>query len=332
MGGGKKVAFGAGAGVLLALVAGLVVSTWFFIEEKVARRRAVAAEQEQARSRQRAEASEKQARTINRFLTKDVLGQATPEQNAREKNVTIIEALNEATRRLDQNPEYRQQPELEATLRLAVGTTYFDMGLLSEAERNLRAAVRLRRSALGPTNLDTLVAQHCLAKLLLWQRNLEEGGRLIRETWQDRLRLLGAEDRATLDSQQLYGGILLNAGQLQEAETIARQILQIRERARGPDDYDTIDALGTLGQILGTRGAFPEAEHDLREALTRFQRIGYGDKQDGLLCVKELAVLRLQQGNPTEAVKMLVDLRPRAITIFGPDHNLTLHIQRLLVR
>src|SRR5437867_736468 len=125
-----------------------------------------------------------------------------------------------------------------SSLRLAVGTTYFDLGLLSEAERNLRASVTLRRSALGPTNLDTLVAQHELAKLLLWQRNLEEGGRLIRETWQDRLRLLGAEDRDTLDSQQLYGGILLNLGQLQEAETIARQILQIRERVRRPDDYD----------------------------------------------------------------------------------------------
>src|SRR5260370_32786880 len=78
----NKLAFAAGAAVLVALVAGLVVSTWFFIEEKAARRRAVAAEQEQARSRQRAESSGKQARTINQFLTKDVLGQAPPQQNA----------------------------------------------------------------------------------------------------------------------------------------------------------------------------------------------------------------------------------------------------------
>src|SRR6266446_6758258 len=42
-----KLAFAAGAAVLLALVAGLAVSTWFFVQEKAARRHAVAAEEKQ---------------------------------------------------------------------------------------------------------------------------------------------------------------------------------------------------------------------------------------------------------------------------------------------
>src|SRR5438094_2786807 len=102
----NKLAFAAGAVVLLALVAGLAVSSWFFIQEKAARQRAVAAER-------KAKASEKQARAVLTFLMKDVLGQATPEQNARGKNVTIIEALNAANLRLDRNAEIAQQPELE---------------------------------------------------------------------------------------------------------------------------------------------------------------------------------------------------------------------------
>src|SRR5439155_4887656 len=81
----NKLAFAAAAAVLLALMVGLAVSSWLFIQEKAARQRAVAAER-------KAKASEKQARAINQFLTDDVLGQATPEQNAREKNVTMLEA------------------------------------------------------------------------------------------------------------------------------------------------------------------------------------------------------------------------------------------------
>src|SRR5439155_12572857 len=48
----NKLAFAAGAAVLLALMVGLAVSSWLFIQEKAARQRAVAAER-------KAEASEK---------------------------------------------------------------------------------------------------------------------------------------------------------------------------------------------------------------------------------------------------------------------------------
>ena len=55
--GRNKLAFAASAGVAVALVIGLGVSTWMFIEEKAARQRAVAAEGEQTRLRQQADAA-----------------------------------------------------------------------------------------------------------------------------------------------------------------------------------------------------------------------------------------------------------------------------------
>ena len=51
----NKVVFAAGAAVAVALVIGLGASTWLFFEEKAARERAVAAEQQQVRLRQEAE-------------------------------------------------------------------------------------------------------------------------------------------------------------------------------------------------------------------------------------------------------------------------------------
>src|SRR5439155_9115951 len=147
----NKLAFAAAAAVAAALIIGLGISTWQFIEKSRAYRLTLLAEQAQARLLLRAQASEKQARAINQFLTEDLLFQATPEQNAREKAVTMEEVLNVATSNLDHNAEMALQPELEATLRLDIGRTYHQLWLSVEAGRNLRRAFDLRRRELGPT-------------------------------------------------------------------------------------------------------------------------------------------------------------------------------------
>ncbi len=328
----NKLAFAAAGAVAATLLVGLGLATWQFIEKSRAYRLTLLAEQAQERLRLQAQASEKQARAINRFLTEVLLFQATPEQNAREKKVTMDQVLDVATSNLDHKVEIAQQPELEATLRLDIGTTYEMLGALGEAERNLRIALKLFRSALGPENLDTLAAEHELAKLLSGQRKDEESERLAHEAWQGRLRLLGAEHPYTLSSEELYEEALAEQGKLQEAEPIARQILQIHERVLGPNDPATISSLGDLGELLQLRGSNAEAEPYIRDTLTRIQRNGSADTHDGFICVKELAYLRLVQGDPAEAQKLLEEALPRARKRLGPDNFLTLFIQRVLVR
>ena len=329
----NKVAFAAGTSVFVALVAGLAVSTWFFLGEKAARQRAVAAEQQQTRSLHRAEASEKQARAITRFLTEDLLFQATPEQNAREKKITMEEVLEGATRRLDQSAEVAQEPEVEATLRLAVGTTHLRLSNPTEAERNLRRAFTLRRSALGPQHLDTLAAEHKLAEFLIVRaKKYADAEPLILETWQGEQRLLGPTNRLTLDSMEGYEFVLAQTRRLPEAERMARQILQICERALGPDDLETIDALENLSIVAVARGDLAEAERLTRDALSRCQRTGLANKVPGFHAVMYLAAERLLQADPGEAEKLLSEAGPRSARSLGPDHFQTLHIRRLLAR
>jgi len=315
----NKLAFAAAGAVAAALVVGLAASTWEYLKERTALQRAVAAE--------------KRTSAINQFLTEGLLFQATPEQNGWQEKVTMGEALNRATSKyLDHNSEMAQQPELEATLRLAVGRTYLKQGLLSEAERNLRKAVTLRQSVLGREHLETLDAQHWLATLLSNQRKDEEAERLSREVWQGRVRLLGAEHPDTLNSMELYEEALNEEGKFKESEPIARQILKIRERLLGPDDPATISSLGDLGELLQLRGDNAEAEPYIREALKRIQRNGSADQRDGFLCVKELALTRLLQGDSAEAEKLLEEALSRVKKRFGPDGFLTLFLQRVLVR
>ncbi len=304
----NKLAFAAAGAVATALIVGMAASTGEYFKERKALERATAVS----------------------GLLQELLRSADPE-GLKGSDYTVRQLLDDFSAGLTN--QLPGQPEVEATVRLAIGWTYFRLGALSDAETNLRQAVALRRVALGPQHLQTLEAQQLLARLLVdAERKWQEGEKLSRATWEARRRLLGAEHRDSLDSQQAYAAALREAGHPEEAEPIERQVLQIRERVFGPDDPDTIGSLGTLGQVLEVRGAYAEAEHYIRETLARLQRTGCADKQDGIICVKELALLRLQQGDPAEAEKLLVEVRRRAIQRLGPDHLLTLHIQRVLAR
>ena len=322
----NKLAFAAAAAVGIALVVGAVASTL----EAVRANRAEIATRLQRDEAQRAQV---QAEAINRFLTDDLLGQATPEQNGPEKNVTVIEALNVAASRLDNNPEIARQPELEATLRLALGSTYYKLGQLKQADPLLHDAVKLRRGALGLQDRDTLAAQQALTEFLLnGQRKFDEAEKLGRETWLARQKLLGVENRDTLASMACYSDTLWAQGKLPEAEKLTRQCLELCERILGPDAYLTIGALGTLSIVLADQGQVAEAAECAREQLLRFQRAGLSETLEAFYAVDNLALFRLLQGRLEEAEKVLVDARPRFVRRFGPEHFIVLHLQGVLAR
>jgi tetratricopeptide (TPR) repeat protein len=310
----NKLAFAAAGAVAAALIIGLAASTWEYFKERAARQRA---------------AAETAKATATSALLQQLLRSADPD-GRRGSDYTVRQLLDDFSAGLTN--QLAGQPEVEATVRLAIGWSYYRLGVLSEAGPNLRRALDLRRSALGPEHPGTLEAQHTLAGFLLGTRKWEEGGRLARETWQGRQRILGPEDPDTLDSQELYAQALQDGGHAPEAEPIERQVLQVRERVLGSNAVRTIDALANVGYILEVRGAYPEAEQYMRKALAGLERIGLADQGDGHFYVKELAILRLLQEDPAEAEKRLVEVLPRSRRRLGPDHRVTLHIQRCLVR
>ena len=68
------------------------------------------------------------------------------------------------------------------------------------------------------------------------------------------------------------------------------------------------------------------------ENVFELKRIGREDLQDALTCAKELALLRLLQGYPADAEKVMTNILPRALHKLTPEHPLTLQLQRVLAR
>src|SRR5262249_23587268 len=84
-----------------------------------------------------------EAKAINAFLTRDLLGKASPKDSPHDQKVTVAQLLDRAAAKVEQNPALAGQPEVEAAIRLTIGTTYRDLGLYRQAEPHARRAVAL---------------------------------------------------------------------------------------------------------------------------------------------------------------------------------------------
>ena len=104
--------------VLVALVVGVVVSSWQAVRatraERVAQARATEAQGEKAK-----------AEAVTKFLT-DMLASANPSQ-ARGRDVTVRAALDAAARKIDAGA-MKGEPDVEVAVRNAIGTTYEGLG------------------------------------------------------------------------------------------------------------------------------------------------------------------------------------------------------------
>jgi hypothetical protein len=117
---------------LLSLVIGLLMATVGLLRSQ---------RSEQAALQEAAKASE-----VSELL-RQMLAAPNPYQGL-SRDVTVREVLDGAASRFDGS--LRDQPEVEATLRLTIGSTYRDLGDLERAEPQIRRAVSCGASTAAP--------------------------------------------------------------------------------------------------------------------------------------------------------------------------------------
>jgi len=111
------------AAVFAVLVLGIVASGW---EAVRARRAAKRAEQESAISR-----------AVNDFLQKDLLGQASAENQSKpDPNITVRTVLDRAAQNIE--GKFAGQPAVEAAIRETIGQTYSDIALYPERKSSCK--------------------------------------------------------------------------------------------------------------------------------------------------------------------------------------------------
>jgi len=312
----NKLAFAAAAAVTASLLIGLGISTWMFFQER-------AAKHEQARLRLQAQAKEKRAETeasksrqVARFL-EDMLQGVGPSVALGRDTTILREILDKAAQRVGK--ELNNQPEMLIELRTTLAATYFDLGLLNQAEEMAGKNLELARSSIGEENTAVADALGQLGEVRFWRSQLEEAEGLTREALRIRRKLLGSEHLDVAKSLRRLGNIVHRRQKPAEAETLFREALAIHRKLSGEEDLVVADLLHGLAVELRS-GKLEEAEAISRQSLEIKRRLlgnehpSVGESLETLgLCLKE-------RGKLAEAETVFREALAMDEMLLGKDH------------
>jgi len=311
----NRLAFGSASAIATALVIGLTCSIWMFLQEKAARQRAVAAEQEQERLRRAAEldrgsaeANEKKARSeagkshqVAGFLeaTLKQVGQAvTPGPNTG----PLRKVLDQTAERVGN--DMTNQPDVEIQLRTALANTYHEMGFYKQMEEMARINLRLAQLHFGSESKPVADALNLLGDALMHQFDIKQAESLHRQALELNRRLLGNDHLDVAGSLGNLGTVLEREGNFTEAEAVQREALGIRQKLLGNDNLAVAGSLSSLGLVLEREGNLSEAENLHRAALGIAQKLLGNENQDVATSLHNLAHVLERQDRLTEAETM----------------------------
>jgi serine/threonine-protein kinase len=249
------------------------------------------------------------AEAVTRFL-QDVIYAGEPEDV---KDRTVLQAMEIARGRLD---EVKNQPQVELSIRVALGYVYMANSLLPQAEKELRRAETLARQTGN---------KEMLASTLFSLSNVLYRASESRTALMEALDLAKNQDNEI--SPNLRMDIFNDAGQLlgfeghsADAEQLLRQAVEIG-RTRPVPKSTLVTALCRLGQYLRYAGRFDEAETVLHQALIL---AGPHPTVSANMAFEQLGAIRIKRGDLTGAEQYYRQRRDLMMSLGGPDNGTTM--------
>lgn len=306
------------AGTLLALVAGIVLSTH---AARVAR-------QEAAKSRYEAD----KAAAVNNFITNDFLMKLLAAANAPgdAPRLPIADLVKKAADSIE--TMFAGQPTHEAAVSNEIGTIYYNLGDVDAAAEQFVRALWLWEGQLGPDHPDTLKAVNNLGQSRARQRRGEEAEALYRRALDGRRRVLGDDDPFTLVTMNNLADLCRATGRLDEAELLLRQTLAVQRHVHGVMHKNTITTLGNLGTLLMQRERKDEAIAMHQEAYDASTATLGADHIMTAMTGVRLGVALQKTGRPAEADPILTAAVQSFDRSLGADSSEAVGARRALAR
>jgi len=251
----NKLAFVAASAVIAALIIGLGVSTFLYIRERAANRRATAAEKV---ARSAAAKSEQ----VADFL-QGMLQGVGPEVALGRDTVMLQEIMAKTRKRLDQ--ELKDQPEVEIELRTTLANTYLQLGDYANSETEYRRALDLQETVSGKDSTNVMQLADSLVESMINRGELSAAEPIVLEELARSQKLFGKVHPAVANSLHSLAVVRWHRGDLPGADEMLRQALaQFREFR---DTKDISVSLNDLAMVQLDRGNLVGAEGSFRESL-----------------------------------------------------------------
>ena len=306
----NKVLVGGLAAVLVALVAGIIGTTWGMTQATAARN--IAVENERQAKRELTKAQQ-----LTTFI-RSMLQAVEPEVALGRDTELFRSILDDAAGRVDK--ELAGQVEVEVLIRNTIGSAYTAIAAYEQADEQLVRAFELAQTELGERHRITLEIRDNLASLRLKQSRLEEAEALFSETIKWRRELFGYEHPDTLKSQLGYVRTANDQGRWLDAVNDGSDLLEMSRRILGDDDPGTISAAFQLGTAYKNLGRIADAEPLYREVLQRSRTLR-GDRDPRTLnAMRGLASLYRRNGQYEKAEPLYLEVLEHRRELYEEDH------------
>jgi len=295
------------AGIALALLAGIVVSTWFAVG--------------QARARAEAERQALVSESVLTFLQDDVLSAASPEQSP-DRELTVREALDAASETIEER--FAGQPAMEGSIHSSIGLTYAALGLFDRAESHLESAIDRYTIEPGRGHPNTAKTLGNLGELYRKQGRFDEAEPLLLEALATKRRFFSEDDVSLAISINNLGLMYRDWGRPGDAEPLLQEVLALERKHRGEDDVGTLTAIHNLALVYQDLGRIDEAQEMLARNLESWRRVVGETHPFTLAATQVLAVAYGRGRRVDEAVELLRGLVEHRRSVLGDDHPDTL--------
>ncbi|MFT3881679.1 MAG: serine/threonine-protein kinase [Gemmatales bacterium] len=303
----------AAAVLLLTLVGGIIGTTYGMVKAVKAREEAV-------------DSAETSEETVS-FLTRDLLGQAGPFDQAVsfhtfDKNMTLKSALDRAAEKL--NTRLDNRPKVKANLYLTIGKSYLQLTDYQHARPHLEAAEPLLIKHYGETHPLTLECKYRRARLMHF---LVDDAQAVSIMENAMAQVKAARLANTREGLHIQHELALayqdteKAELLERAEGIFRQLILDDTKYLGSDDGDTILAKRDLAGVCVLRKKYEEAFLLFGQALDWQTRHLGRESPVTQTTMNNFARAYRNAGQFDKAIAMYMDLIEISQRTLGDDHT-----------
>jgi tetratricopeptide (TPR) repeat protein len=253
----NKTAFAAGTVVLAALAAGFAVA----VGQYAAKNRAYKRERAEAEKARHEAAKSEQ---VVKFL-EDMLGTTSPLVVPGVNASIVRQTLDWASERI--RKELKNQPAVEAQLRMVLGKAYKQIHEDQKAEAMLRESLAIHRRLHGDRHPELVAPLLELSGVLWTTRRNAEAERLIREALALHHEFSKEKEPQLDEILNLLGVVLASQDKLAAAEQVLGETLALKRKLYGPTNSTVAVALINLGDVFKRQEKLPQAAAAEREAL-----------------------------------------------------------------
>lgn len=231
----NKVLVRAAALVLFTVIGAALVSGGFAIRMGHLRAAAEEAREQASQEAENALSQAAIAEAVNQFLNEDVLGMADPTSAKANRDITLREVLDLASRSVESR--FANQPLIEAAIHKTIGVTYHSLTEHQKALAHLEKARSLYKAQLGVENVDALETRNKLVGVYNSFRRFEDAGRLALENLTLCRHALGESHDVTVTAMMNVAAWYSLNNDLNKEESLRKKILKIREQVYGSESF-----------------------------------------------------------------------------------------------